>query len=283
MVETGTKEAHDERPEDPTSALERTCLGLLEQGNKLAEEKPLDAQRKCVEATIRLLGVTSEWDGLARIKAMLALLQANIQAYLGSPDKDSLYDLYRAAIRIADMCPQDDPLSPLPYGLRARRAYAAVLAFYGDHDDAESYLDTVLEGVTRQQDEGFWLQATVQMAEVYWQQGDVLKAYNMLEAALCYQEGDLAVCKDYVAGLVLMSRLCWHTGRGPQGRSYSGLAVREALRLDPDREQAFTRRVIRLTNPFGSCRFRDTPGVLRASLGFKVYGRMLGDARCPRL
>ncbi|HET9411543.1 MAG TPA: hypothetical protein VFO38_01725 [Candidatus Saccharimonadales bacterium] len=260
-----------QRPEAPN--LSRICMALLQQGNALAPSDTVQALTICTTVLDSLLQASTEQLEserlISELRAMALLLRANCIAFgsKGKPDAlDELHPLYEAALRVAEKLADGPPAARLIL-MRAWRAYAAALAAFGDHQQAQAYLLQLQKHLDRGEDEGLWLQACAQMADLQWAQGKTDLAVEMLDEALIYPEGHDRICQDYVSCLVLLARILWHANDRKLARQLARQAVNEVNRIGDRCHPLFPDRVRTLTGVFG----------------FRNYERMVASIHCPRL
>lgn len=267
-----------EEPEVPN--LSRICMVLLQQGNVLAPSDTVQALTICTTVLDNLLRASterleSEWL-ISELRAMALLLRANCIAFdsKGKPDAlDELRPLYEAALRVAEKLVEGSPESSPERAynelilMRAWRAYAAALAAFGDYQQSQAYLFQLQKRLDREQDEGLWLQACAQMADLLWVQSNADLAIGMLNEALIYPEGDDRICQDYVSCLVLLARILWQAKEYKLAKQLARQAVNEVNRIGDRCHPLFPDRVRTLTGVFG----------------FRNYERMVASIHCARL
>jgi tetratricopeptide (TPR) repeat protein len=246
-----TSQGGSGRKEDPTTQLQRKIEDLLARGNAAEREDRIDgekgAQAPCAEVMTLLQRCRAEelFDEEYRreVWSRATLLCANIAAHTSTALTPELHEAYGTAIAAARAVRVGGT-----HEGRAHRAYGAVLAYYGQLEEATAHLGQALQALARADrevtDPRFfepepWVLTGVQLAEVLVQRGMEEKAIEILrQVTRLFAAEQIAPnfktthANDLEAG-TLLAVLLWRGGITKDATTWRKRVIARALELDP--------------------------------------------------
>lgn len=212
MADDGADANAEERPENPATACERQCVDKLTKANGLSRFETAKARQIWVEVGDILAPAVRKGWPMDTVVAMYTLLEANLLALSSRKTDEALEELHRLYDRAIQAA--ENHVDRL-YVLHAKRAYAAVLVYYGKRDDAFTLLLEISTLLKREEAEDLWLQINLQLAEMRWRLGSPEAALRMLDD-IRYPTGYIHMVQ--VATTILHAQVLWYGGKGEKRR-----------------------------------------------------------------